>query len=72
MFCMKCGTKLPDDAEFCFKCGTRVPKAAAGSTTESQPGPETNGTNLAEQRQNPSAENPTPAKAAPPGDSRQP
>ena len=21
MFCMKCGTKLPDDANFCYKCG---------------------------------------------------
>ena len=21
MFCMKCGTKLPDDAVFCYKCG---------------------------------------------------
>lgn len=21
MFCMKCGTPLPDDANFCFKCG---------------------------------------------------
>ena len=24
MFCMKCGTKLPDDAVFCFKCGAKV------------------------------------------------
>lgn len=24
MFCMKCGTKLPTDAQFCFKCGTKV------------------------------------------------
>lgn len=22
MFCMKCGTQLPGDAQFCFKCGT--------------------------------------------------
>lgn len=24
MFCMNCGTKLPDDAKFCFKCGTQL------------------------------------------------
>lgn len=24
MFCMNCGTKLPDDAKFCFKCGTKI------------------------------------------------
>ena len=24
MFCMKCGTKLPDDAAFCMKCGAKV------------------------------------------------
>ena len=24
MFCKKCGTKLPDDANFCVKCGTPV------------------------------------------------
>lgn len=24
MFCMKCGTKLPDDAAFCFNCGQKV------------------------------------------------
>ncbi len=21
MFCMKCGTQIPDDANFCYKCG---------------------------------------------------
>ncbi len=26
MFCMKCGTKLPDEAIFCFKCGAKLPK----------------------------------------------
>lgn len=26
MFCMKCGTKLPDDAAFCYKCGAKLPK----------------------------------------------
>jgi DNA-directed RNA polymerase subunit RPC12/RpoP len=34
MYCLTCGTKLPDDAAFCFKCGKRIstnvePKAAA-------------------------------------------
>ncbi len=24
MFCMQCGTKLPEDAKFCFSCGTKV------------------------------------------------
>lgn len=24
MFCMNCGTKLPDGAKFCFKCGAKV------------------------------------------------
>lgn len=24
MFCMKCGTSLPDDANFCFKCGCNL------------------------------------------------
>jgi len=27
MFCMKCGTQLPDDAVFCCKCGNRVSAA---------------------------------------------
>jgi hypothetical protein len=25
VFCVKCGTSLPDDAQFCAKCGTPVP-----------------------------------------------
>lgn len=25
MFCMNCGTKLPDHAKFCFNCGAKVP-----------------------------------------------
>jgi fluoride ion exporter CrcB/FEX len=25
MYCYKCGTKLPDDAEYCFKCGAKMP-----------------------------------------------
>lgn len=26
MFCMNCGTKLPDNAKFCFNCGAKVPE----------------------------------------------
>lgn len=25
MFCMNCGTKLPDGARFCFSCGAKIP-----------------------------------------------
>ena len=36
MYCLKCGTQLPDDAAFCFKCGTSVaaaqPKQTAAPT----------------------------------------
>ena len=24
MFCINCGTKLPDDAKFCYNCGNKV------------------------------------------------
>lgn len=27
MFCIKCGTQLPDNAAFCFECGNKVEKA---------------------------------------------
>lgn len=37
-FCMKCGAKLPDDAEFCGECGTRQPKLEeAGQAAPPQP-----------------------------------
>ncbi len=26
MFCIKCGTKLPDEAVFCYKCGEKLPQ----------------------------------------------
>ena len=26
MFCMNCGTKLPDHARFCFNCGAKIPE----------------------------------------------
>ena len=35
MYCPKCGTKLPDSAEFCMKCGTNI--AAAQSEKASAP-----------------------------------
>lgn len=41
MFCMNCGTKLPDHAKFCFNCGAKVPDGlgdgeAASADTEGQ------------------------------------
>lgn len=35
MFCMNCGTKLPDDAKFCFKCGTKIGTLGAPAVTQS-------------------------------------
>mgnify|MGYP003294438332 CR=1 FL=1 len=29
MFCMECGTKLPDNAKFCMNCGTKVQQVSA-------------------------------------------
>lgn len=26
MFCMNCGTKLPDNAKFCYNCGAKIPE----------------------------------------------
>ena len=34
MFCMKCGTELPNDAKFCFKCGARIEKEALNNNAE--------------------------------------
>lgn len=34
MFCSRCGTKLPDNAQFCYSCGSKLGGAAAPS-----PGP---------------------------------
>ena len=43
VYCYKCGTALPDGAQFCFKCGTALPTAggaapaaAASATTPSK------------------------------------
>ena len=35
MFCMKCGTELPEVAQFCFKCGTPVPSSSNSVATQS-------------------------------------
>lgn len=35
MFCMSCGTKLPDDAAFCYKCGTKINSSAIESAGKS-------------------------------------
>jgi len=32
IYCVKCGTSLPDDAKFCSKCGTTVGGGGQGST----------------------------------------
>ncbi|MGP8077669.1 MAG: zinc ribbon domain-containing protein [Thermoplasmata archaeon] len=47
IYCMKCGTSLPDDARFCAKCGTTVsaPGGASGSSG-SPPPPAAGGSTL--------------------------
>ena len=57
MFCSKCGTQLPDDAEFCSNCGQKVEDTASESASASQPTPTS-----APQPESPSAGN-TAAKA---------
>lgn len=37
MFCVKCGTTLPDDSAFCFKCGAPQPPEARSSSSPSEP-----------------------------------
>ena len=32
MFCMNCGTRLPDHARFCFNCGAKVPEGPDDGT----------------------------------------
>lgn len=34
MHCMKCGTQLPQDANFCYKCGTFVGKTDSNPVKE--------------------------------------
>ena len=35
MFCPKCGTQMPDDAEFCTKCGIKLPAGNAVQRSDS-------------------------------------
>lgn len=37
MFCIKCGTQLPDDACFCFKCGNAINQNTQQTTANQQP-----------------------------------
>ena len=39
MFCSKCGTQLPDDAEFCSNCGQKVGDTAPEPASAPQPTP---------------------------------
>jgi DNA-directed RNA polymerase subunit RPC12/RpoP len=34
MYCLKCGTQLPDDATFCSKCGSRVGQSNPGGSVQ--------------------------------------
>ncbi|MGM9517494.1 MAG: zinc-ribbon domain-containing protein [Acidaminococcus sp.] len=37
MFCMNCGTKLPDNAKFCFNCGAKVPEMPGSAPAAAEP-----------------------------------
>ncbi len=37
IYCVKCGTQLPDDAKFCAKCGTPIAAVGAGPAASSSP-----------------------------------
>ena len=39
MFCIKCGTEIPDDSSFCPECGRSVAQATASGGGASQPPP---------------------------------
>ena len=39
VYCINCGTQLPDGAKFCMKCGTRLPDLNAGSVAPQKPTP---------------------------------
>jgi len=39
MFCMNCGTQLPDGSQFCMKCGARLAAAPAGGAPQAAPAP---------------------------------
>ena len=34
MWCINCGTSLPDEAKFCFNCGYKMPEEILKTTTE--------------------------------------
>ncbi|MBS6184548.1 MAG: zinc ribbon domain-containing protein, partial [Clostridium celatum] len=34
MWCINCGTSLPDGAKFCFNCGYKMPEEILKTTTE--------------------------------------
>lgn len=40
MYCIKCGTKLPDGAKFCPNCGGAVNQTGSSKTEEKKPEPE--------------------------------
>lgn len=37
MFCIKCGTQLPDDAKFCFSCGAAIPQSGGAGSSATAP-----------------------------------
>ena len=39
LYCLKCGTQLPDDAAFCFKCGANLSQAATTNPDQPSVGP---------------------------------
>lgn len=40
MFCMNCGTKLPDNARFCYNCGAKIPEGLGQEGTAAPESPE--------------------------------
>ena len=46
MFCMQCGTQLPDEAKFCFMCGTPIGGTKDTATETKVAGPSAAGTKL--------------------------
>ena len=46
MFCVYCGTKLPDEARFCFMCGKKVEPADENDHDEAEEGQGLNPTKL--------------------------
>ena len=39
MYCMKCGSEIPDGSEFCSKCGNPVSPSASQNNTYANPQP---------------------------------